>query len=148
MSLAESASNAPATHTVFCDSRRLRNSAPLATMATVLSMESGGGTLFQVRHQPAGGEHQLVGTRQLVEWQRSAAAMVAHDAGAPIDLDLVPALDEVDDAGAADLREAHADLAAPIAGREGFGDDSGDAEMPHGAHWRIVRVAIAEILGA
>ena len=105
-------------------------------------------TLASGREQAAGLEHLAVGARQ------AAAAAVRCPASdcAPRRRPSRPrsrpsAATKPRMPGQADLRKAHADLAAPEAGREGLGDHAGDAEVAHGAHRRIVRMAVAEIVG-
>ena len=56
--------------------------------------------LLQVGNEAAGLEHLEVGARQRLEGDAWSRGQVAHLLRGPVDLDLVPALDEAEDAGA------------------------------------------------
>jgi hypothetical protein len=103
--------------------------------------------VVQVAHDAARLEHLPIRDRQRLAGEPAAAGVVDDLVGRPVDLDVVPALHEGEDAGTGDLRKAHCDLAAPVAGRKTFGDHAGDAQVAHRDHRWIVRMTEPEIAG-
>src|SRR5690606_7024931 len=88
-----------------------------------MSNKSGSGSRhgpLEVTYQAAGIEHGAVGKGERLYRQRGALRQVAHLVLFPIDLDLVPTLDQFEDAGAARLRKPLRHLSAPVTGRKGF----------------------------
>src|SRR5579863_823740 len=101
--------------------------------------------LFQERDKPAGVKELHGRLVQRFKWESEILCMIDDPSLLPVNLNLVPALDKIGDAGTADLGETFCNLSKPVPGIERFGYDTGYAELPHRNHWWVVGVAITEI---
>src|SRR5689334_19115824 len=100
---------------------------PVGSMSRLRSSASGlcgRACALQIGYQSAGLEHLAIGGRERLAGQALSRRQIADDAGLPVDLDLVPAPHQIEDAGTWHQGRSHADLAAPESGREGLRDDA------------------------
>src|ERR1035438_1362485 len=112
MRRALNASKAPAAQTVFLVWISCLRLGMLRVPRGSVGLES----FLQIVLETTGLEHFKIAPGQRLEGNAGSLGQIAHLLRGPVHLDLVPALDEGQDAGTRDLRKTHADLAAPVAG--------------------------------